>query len=191
LFIAPAIFPIQVLSEARGKYENNNSVEALSDLKARLVAFRGRQLNELLPDVEKPVSGRLGDITHPLLQVAKLLPGEASEGLMALIGYLEIQRQDDQGETLVGRIAKATYDLRNDIVNGRLPVSRLGKVVNQEEGEKFSAQAIGRELNAMGIKKIKSGGGRMHIRWDQKVMEAIWQRYGVGEEGPPLFPQPP
>ena len=102
------------MPEARGKYPNNNSSEHLADLKAGLLAFRARHMDERLPDIEKPVPGRLGDITHPLLSVAGFLPVEAKTGLLTLIGELETQRKEDQAETLPGQIATALYDLRHD-----------------------------------------------------------------------------
>lgn len=178
-----------VMPEARDKYPNNNAPEDLLDLRARLTAFRARHLGEVLPEVEKPVAGRLGDITHPLVCIATLLPPEAKEGLMTLIADLEDERKDNQSDTDAWRIVKALYDLKDEVKNGRLPVARLKEKVNmvkyEETGwEHLSVQLIGRELTALGIRRKKSTG-TMWIIWDRGLMERIWKRYGIPEQESP------
>jgi hypothetical protein len=168
-----------VMPEARDRYPNNNTPEFLSGLKARLITFRGRHLGKKLPEVEKPVAGRLGDITQPLLCVAKLLPEEASAKIRELIEDLERERKDEQRDTLAGQIVRALYELHNKVEGGRLRVEKVVKAINQNTIF-YSAQAVGRELTTLGIKKIKSNGV-MHILWDSRMIERLWVRYGVSE----------
>jgi len=174
------------MPEARGKYPNNNTVEALAEFKARLIAFRARHLEKTFPEVEKPVAGRLGDITHPLVCSATLLPIEATEGLMALITDLENERQDNQADTAAWRIVKGLYDLRDEVKNGRLSVAGLKDAVNMVKYEEdgyapLSIQLIGRELNALGIKRRKSMGIK-RIIWNRRLMDKLWDRYGIPEQ---------
>ncbi len=171
------------MPEARGKYANNNSSEALIDLKAKLLAFRGRHLGgEPLPEVDKPIAGRLGDITQPLLSVAAFLPQEATANLSSLIEELESQRKVDQSQTLAGRIAKELYAIRNEeeVQKGRLPVIKLRNRLTKKK-ILTSPQAIGRELTALGIGQ-KKWVGKMNIIWDQELMKKIWERYGIPEK---------
>ncbi|MFC1890849.1 hypothetical protein ACFLZT_00480 [Thermodesulfobacteriota bacterium] len=167
-----------IMPEARGRYPNNNSIEALMDLKARLIAFRGRHLGETLPEIGKPIEGRLGDITHPLITIASLLPNEASMNLLTLIGNLETERKEIESDNPTSKIAQALYNLQGSVENGRLPVSDLKKILDKDLRFKMYPQAIGRELTALMIKRIKSMG-TMHIIWDEKIMLKIWERYSI------------
>jgi hypothetical protein len=172
-----------MMPEARGVWPNNNSNEDLGDLKARLVAFRARHLGTGLPEFEKRTSGRLGDITHPLLRVANLFPDVALTPLLSLIELLEMERKDLQSETLTGRIAQALYDLQKDVEKGKLRVKKVIDTVNKQGMAQSSDKMIGRELALMGVNKVKSGGV-MQIIWEPKTMEKIWDRHGVLENHP-------
>ena len=55
------------LLEARRRFENDVIPEQSLELKERLTAFRARHLGDTLPELLKPVPGRLGDIIKPLL----------------------------------------------------------------------------------------------------------------------------
>ena len=133
----PAKDPLQsrcikiTMPEARGIYSNNNTDGDLFDIKAGLLAFRARHLGEALPQVDKPIAGRLGDIMQPLLCVAQLLPEEAIEALTGLIEGFESDRREAESESLAGRIADAFYELQDQVEFGRLPVESLrGKLNN-------------------------------------------------------------
>jgi hypothetical protein len=164
-----------LMPEARGKYPNNNSFEQLVQLKSGLFTFRALYMDKTLPEIEKPVAGRLGDITHPLLKITHLLPREAKTSLVSFIESLENQRKEDQAETLSGKIAAALYTLQTEFKEGKLPVDRL----NKTHGIATSPQMIGRELTVMGIERRKTNGGKMHIIWDENLFLRIWDRYGI------------
>jgi hypothetical protein len=177
------------MPEARGIYSNNNSIEDLLELKERLIAFRACLLGESLPEAEKPVPGRLGDIIQPLFRVSKLLPDEAYEGLNNLIQSFEEERKNDEAETLAGRIAQALYDCQYEVVNERLPVEKITEKLNEGIDERFhvAPQTIGRELSAMGIDRKKSGG-KMQIIFDKNKMNNIWDRFTPNEDNLPNLP---
>ncbi|RLB40403.1 MAG: hypothetical protein DRH12_10075 [Deltaproteobacteria bacterium] len=174
------------MPEARGVYPNINE-EELRGLRVRLTAFRARHLGEELPKVDKPVAGRLGDITHPLLCVAQLLPQEASDAILGLVSTLEEARKQAESESLAGRIAEALFSLRDEVRKGRLAFSKLQQAINSEVPEKyqFSPQRIARELSAMGIHRKKSHG-TMQIVWEAKTMHGIFSRFGLGGSLPSL-----
>ena len=147
-------------------------------LKAGLLAFRARHLGEALPQVDKPIAGRLGDIMQPLLCVAELLPEEASEALRELIEEFETERKEAESESLAGRISQALHDRQYEIESGKLPVEKIREKINEGVDEKFhvAPQTIGRELSAMGIKRKKSEG-KMQVIFDQKIIDRIWRRF--------------
>jgi len=166
------------MPEARDFYPNNNRHEDLVDLKERLYAFRFRHIDTSLPEIAKPITGRLGDIVHPLLCVAELLPKESSEGLIQLFEQLEQDRRDAESESLAGRIAQVIYDLKDDVKSGRLPVKRVLEKINEGINKRFhiAPQTIGRELTAMDIPKINKGG-KIFIIWDEDKIQQIFSRY--------------
>jgi hypothetical protein len=168
-----------MMPEARGIWANNNSPKDLMDFKTRLVAFRARHIGRELPVVEKLIPGRLGDITQPLLRTARLFPRRASIPLMAVVKNLEKERKESQVETLPGRIARTLHELKGEVEKGRLRVDTVIKKINSPGNVNYNEKVIGLELNNLGIQKIKTGGGRMHIVWESETMERIWDRYGV------------
>ena len=195
----PAKDPLQsrcikiTMPEARGIYPNNNTDGDLMNLKAGLLAFRARHLGQALPNVDKPIAGRLGDIMQPLLCVAKLLPSESSEALRELIEEFETERKEAEPESLAGSIIQALYDLKFEVENGRLPVEKVRGKINEGVDERFfiAPQTIGRELSAMGLKRKKSGGIKQII-WDENAIEKLWHRYPPEGYVPflPNVPQP-
>lgn len=172
-----------VMPEKRGRYPDFTS-DQLQDLKNRLLAFRTRHFDKDLPVVEKPTVGRLGDIMHPLLQVAQLLPAEASKALIKLTTELESERTDAEKETLAGLIVQALHELESEVVSGRLPFDQIRNKVNEGVEEKYhrSPQKIGRELSVLGIRKIKSNGST-YIVWEPEVMREIFKRYSLPING--------
>jgi hypothetical protein len=166
------------MPEARGTYPNNNSREELVELKARLLAFRARYFDKELPSIDKPCTGRLGDIMHPLFAVAQLLPPEAREGLVLLVEEFEGERKQSEAETLAGRIVEALHALQGEISQGQILVERVTEKVNEgiEERWHVSSLRIGRELSALGIDRRKSHG-KMAIQWKPKLLGKIFKRY--------------
>jgi hypothetical protein len=166
------------MPEARGIYPNIRD-EDLRELRARLLAWRARHLGTPLPNVDKPAAGRLGDLMQPLFAIAELLPPEAKESLETLTQGLEEERQEAESETMAGRIVEALYLLRNDIVEGRLPVERIRDVVNDgaEKEWHVSPQRIGRELSSLAIARKKTQG-KMHAVLTPTGLEKLFKRFG-------------
>jgi hypothetical protein len=179
------------MPEARGNYPNNNSIAQLTDLKNRLLAFRARNLDKELREVEKPVAGRLGDIMQPLFYVAQLLPPEAKENLISLIAEFDGERKQSESETLAGKIVQALFDLQSEVTKGRLPFELVEKKVNERIDPRycFSPQTIGRELSSLGINRIKSHGVKVLV-WEPLRLNEIFKRY-LAENFIPNIPNVP
>jgi hypothetical protein len=167
------------MPEARGIYSNHSQSD-LFELRAGLLAFRARHLNKSLPDVAKPVAGRLGDLMQPLLSVAALLPHEATENIRNLIRELETERQEAESETLAGRIVTILFSLQNQVGGGWLPVELVTQMINDKvpEQHQVASQKVGHELSALGIVRKKKQG-KMHILWKQDEMEKLFNRFGL------------
>ncbi|WAC07849.1 MAG: hypothetical protein OS130_01205 [Thermodesulfobacteriota bacterium] len=180
------------MPEARAKYPNNNSPEALADLKNRLIGFRARNFDKKIQEIDKPIEGRLGDIMQPLFFVAQLLPPEAKGNLISLIGEFEGERTQSESETLAGRIVQAIYDLEDEVENGKLPFEKVREKVNEdiEERYRFAPQTIGREISSLGINRKKSGG-LIFLVWEQSKLSELFKRYLPTENNVPNIPNVP
>ena len=125
-----------------------------------------------------------------------LLPPEATENLYALIGELEEERREAEGETLGGRIVAALYSLQGRVTGGRLPVALVTEKLNEGVREQYrlSPKRVGKELRTLGIERVKSVG-TMHIVWKKSVIDGLFVRYGVVDrdvvELSPSSPQSP
>jgi hypothetical protein len=180
------------MPEARSIYDNNNSVEELQDLRAKLLSFRARYMNEDLPYAGKPIAGRLGDLMQPLFAVAQLLPPEATENLEKLIEGLDTERREAEAETLAGRIVEALSSLQNELEGGRLAVDRLREELNEGVDERWhvSPQKLGHELSALGIMRTKSQG-KIYIIWSPDAMRRTFARFGLAGDLSPISPFSP
>jgi hypothetical protein len=149
-------------------------------------------LDDPLPNVEKPIAGRLGDIIHPLLRIAKLLPDEAFSGLSNLIESFEEERKEAEAECLAGRIAQALFDLQSEVEKGRLPFEKIREKINEGIDDRYhiAPQTIGRELSTMGIQRKKSGG-KKQIVFDEQVLRKIWLRFIPHWDNVPYVPNVP
>lgn len=167
------------MPERRGIYSNHTESD-LFELRAGLLAFRGRHLKGILPNVPKPVPGRLGDLIQPLLCVAALLPREATENIYELIGKLETERAEAEAETLAGRIVTILFSIQSQVLGGRLPVELITKMLNEgvPEQHQVASQKVGHELSALGVDRKKTQG-KMHIIWKQSDMEKLFNRFGL------------
>jgi len=110
--------------------------EQAVELKGRLLAFRAYFIDKALPNVSKPVSGRLGDITRPLLQIARIVNPQVEETLIKLINELNQQRMLEKSETIEAMIIKVICSLENEVVAGKLGIGDITAKYNLGKSEK-------------------------------------------------------
>lgn len=169
---------------APGNYEDPTPEKGL-ELKARLVAFRARFMGTNLPEANpiEGVTGRLWDISKPLLQVCRLL---YPEGLPQLEMFIRSQAQEKQEllkDSIDGRIIEAitmlagNMSLTNEIkTQGVLHLLNIDK----QEKEHISSQYLSRRLTALSIKTVKKGhGGYSHIVMTSQELDTLRTQYGL------------
>ncbi len=171
-----------VMPEARGKYRNLDHETELLPLKAELLHFRAKYMNKPLPDIEKPVSGRLGDMMHPLFAVARLLPDEATIKLESIVEEFKTARNESELESVPGQIIEILYSKREEGESGKLRVAEVCDLLNDNRYGHYplTPQEIGINLATMGIERRKSKGTK-YIIWDNEVINGLFTRYGLGE----------
>ncbi|MDP3024363.1 MAG: CHC2 zinc finger domain-containing protein [candidate division Zixibacteria bacterium] len=170
------------MPESSRRFENDVTPELSLPLKERLIAFRARHLCQALPDMPKPVAGRLGDILKPLQQVIRLVRPDRETFFLNLVKELEAERLIDKADSLEGQILTVLIRLEDQVEGGTLPVKLIADTLNEDKSEKsqISYQRVGRRLSAMGFKKERAGNN-MAILWDQKKIERMRDTYGLRE----------
>jgi putative DNA primase/helicase len=166
---------------SRRNFETDVTPELGRPLKERLTAFRARYLGTSLPEAPKSVSGRLGDILRPLVQVIRLVRPEREAALINLIEALQKQKRSRQGETLEGLIFSALIGLEGKVSGGRLSVQDITAAYNQDKSEKFqiNEKIVGRRLAAMGFQKTPIGKGNSAIFWNDELINMLCSYYGI------------
>ena len=164
-------------------YDNDVTPEQALELKAKLLAFRAYFIDKELPNVSKPVNGRLGDIVRPLLQIAQIVNPAIEETLIKLIGELNQQRMLEKSETIEAMIIKVICSLENEVIVGKLGISDITIRYNQGRSEKYhsSNTSIGRRLSAMGFEKVRLNDGSMAIYYDEDKILKLKDKYGLGK----------
>lgn len=173
------------MPDTTARYEDPVRPENGLPLKERLVAFRARYMDAPLPDVVKPARGRLGDILHPLIQVARLTrPGREQE-LRNLICAIEHGRISDKSETPEGKTIAAILRLQTEVAGGILPVSRIREIYNEGKPERFqvSPNRIGQMLRALGFysgpHRPRMSDGSAAIYWNQPFINNLATTHGI------------
>ena len=177
---------ILTMQETSRRFPDDVTPEAAIPLRARLTAFRARHLGERLPEAEKPIGGRLGDITRPLIQMIRLVKPKWEAELVALIHCLDRERKADRSETIDGQIVTALLECAEDLLlDDRLRVADVAEKLNEErpEGKKLPTAYVGRKLRALGFQKGAGTGEARTILYDSDLVGKLACKYGLSNGG--------
>ncbi|MHB1455595.1 MAG: hypothetical protein ACYC0V_01635 [Armatimonadota bacterium] len=155
--------------------------QTTSTLRDRLTAFRARHMASTLPDVMKPINGRLGDITRPLLQVSELAVPEATSILSDLIHEIERTPARLHLMTPEAKFLCVVDSLRDKVRNGHLPVKLITDVLNSSklEIEHVTYQKAGRMLKMLGFHNTVISGNNSGLVWNEELLQQLLMQYGV------------
>jgi len=164
-------------------FESDVTQKLALALKERLVSFRARHMNEILPDIPKPVPGRLGDILKPLQQMILLAKPEKEASFLKLAKELQEERLLDRSDTLEAQVLTNMLKLKDGVLSGILPVKDITDTLNQGKTKEyqFTYQRIGRRLQALGFKKARTEGGASAVIWDERLLKSLVDTYGLKE----------
>lgn len=171
-----------VTPNAPGQYENPTPALALP-LKERLISWRARHMDVPLPDVDPidGITGRLWDITRPLLQVCKVVSpanyGRLVDAFMEISG----QRMEDKRTSMEGLVIAAIDALSpaEDLAYWEIPLSDVLDKFNASISEdwKKTSQWLGRKMKALGIATSHSTG-RSIITLNRESLDKLFYQYG-------------
>ncbi|KJS76796.1 MAG: hypothetical protein JL56_04595 [Desulfotomaculum sp. BICA1-6] len=185
------------LPEASRVFNNDIRPEDVVSYRERLVAFRARNMNSILPSVDKPCAGRLGDITRPLIQVIKMACPEKESLLIELIQNFHRLRLIEKADSFAALVYKTFLACEPDVNNGVLPVSVVVEEFNKarQEDKKITPQRIGKTLSSIGLQKATKHGGVSAYLWPtDEQKNNIARGFGLAEimsPSTPLSPSPP
>ena len=157
--------------------------EDVGELRAELVAWGAMVTarGDPLPEVEVPFSGRMRDLSRPLLQVLRLIAPEEMPAAVKLLADIDRERRDEGGRSWEARVAIALWDCRDEVEGGRLYTETLRQAVNEgvEESDKLTAQQVGNARRQLGLRGAKGGGkSRTYVVWPgDDVARALYERY--------------
>jgi hypothetical protein len=171
------------MPETSKKFEEDVTPERGLSLKERLVAFRARHLGKELPDIGKPVRGRLGDIMKPLLQIVRLVKPEREQSFCNLIAQFERERHISKSESIEASLLLTLIGLEHRVEDGLLSIKVITYTYNGSIGEKFqtSTRTVGWRLKAMGFQKRKRNKG-VFIEWDGLLVKTLSTRFGLTQD---------
>ena len=169
------------MPESETMFENEVKPGISLPLKERLIAFRAWHMEETIPDIAKPAASRLGDIMKCIFQIINLVKPEELLGMIELINELQESRMLQKTESFEGRLLKAILELLAIIPNNSLGVKHITDQLNigTPDRFKFSPQRIGRALDSLGFKKVRTNEGGAAILVDLELIKQLCAKYGV------------
>ena len=168
------------MPECSKEFNTEVTPENALNLKERLTAFRARHMNTGLPSIKKIVSGRLGDITKPLLQMLHIVNPDYIHELNHLIYEIENQKKIQNSESIDAKILLALYRLSGEVESGILHVSKITGKHNKllDKQNRLTPQKVGWRLSALGFRKGRDRKGA-YIEYNSSLIEKLKNRFGL------------
>lgn len=169
------------MPESDKTFGDNVEESTALPLKERLIAFRAKYLDVKLPQVKKPVKGRLGDILKPLLQVIRFVDPEKEATFTRLTELIETGRKLERSTSWEAELLKAVIKFEYKVEKGMLLTKEVVDFVNAHRGERFkvSSNRVGKDLVALGFKKKPASSGHVAIVYDKEKIDRLITRYGI------------
>jgi hypothetical protein len=167
-----------------GNYENLHPSSAL-DLKARLTAWRGRNLLTEFPTIKpiEGISGRLWDISKSLFLINSLLEAESAI-LQEAILAISTEQSESQQDSIEGRLVAIIKEIIDEqggdcFVAWYIRTSEIVRKLNKDrpDDKKLSPQWVGRKLKSMSIQH-RTVNGRSEIQLTAKEYATLLDQYG-------------
>jgi hypothetical protein len=167
-----------IMPESSRQFENDVRPEDALPLRERLVAWRGRHMDNDMPEAKKPCRGRLGDILRPLRQVVLMVAPDQEERFFRLCSEIQNQRYDTLADTLEASIMQAISDLEDQIENCKLLSKTITEKLNEDIPEKFhrAQRTVTQACKRMGFRSIRSCGDT-YIEINEILFFQLSERY--------------
>ncbi len=180
-----------IMQASQKRFDKEVTPESALELKEQLVAWRAAHFGIILPDVNKLVNFRMGDILRPLHQIIKIVNPEREKVFLQLVKKLEEERLGEKAETLEAEIIYTMGVLKDMKDSAGVPYFQHGKIAIKDitdslnnkrtEREKLTYQLVGRRLKALGFKKgtTSDRNSASAVYWDSGKVDNLKRTYGL------------
>ena len=168
-----------VMPESEKIFENDVLEINGLPFRERLVALRARWLSKQLPEVSKPVSGRLGDILKPIRQIVNFACSD-EQWFLDFVRDMDESKKNESGDCDEAVVVKSILSSMGKVENGHLLHADTLGVINAGRSErlKMSPQRLGKIARRLGFNPYNQGSLR-GIYIDQQLLERLCRRYGI------------
>jgi len=189
--------------QASGRWPDLTPAHGLP-YRERLVALAARIYPDDLPDVPKPLDGRLGDILHGLARIARLIGDDVYQSFLKSAHQVHQERQSERGagpeakiiEALVLAAPSEGLVLQGPsalLVGGDVRTKAILDVFNDglPERRQLSPEAMGKKLRALGFPAGTRSRSERTRTVDAMKLQQLALKYNVlppeepGEPGEP------
>ncbi len=173
-----------IMPESTRLFDNFVTPEAANELRVQLLAYRAQYLSYPLPVIEKPFTGRFGDIVRPICQIVLEAAPDRMPSLMTLLERIRKERLASKSESFEASVLEAIVALADETVNGTLPVKRITEQANTErpESRKLTPQRIGKVVKSMGLQTRRAAqNGASVLVWEEEKLQRLLVKYGLDE----------
>lgn len=174
-----------IMRESTKSFSNEVREGDARPLRERLTAFRAYYVGKDLPTVEKPVEGRLGDITRPLRQIVHVVRPEQEKLLIELCREFKTGSIQEKAETLEGQIIKIIVESEQLVVGSILPIKAITETYNDGKKERFhlTPQRVGQIVKALGFyegtHRPRMSDGSAALPWNEALVNRLAESYGL------------
>ncbi|MEX2526457.1 MAG: hypothetical protein WEA09_02360 [Gemmatimonadota bacterium] len=157
-------------------------------LRNQLLVFRFRNLHRCAADlgeVDRTIAPRLAQVFAPLLAVVE--DQQARAELQALARQYHREFLLERGMRPEAQVLEVVHDLVQASPNGNVPLKEVVSWFVDRYGEEYDRKVtsrwIGRVLRQLGVHTRKSHGVYVISLEERPVLERLFQRYGVEDQG--------
>ena len=156
------------------------------ELRDRLTAFRARNLDKNLPNVEKIARRRLHEIIKPLHQILMLVDPDREGELREYVkAATEIRKAEDsltlQGE-IIKTIVDSLYNGELSIEKGMFKLKHITELINLERSEKehLKDRTVSKVLKQLGFQRDRASDGLTVFFFKEDNLKKLAQRFNIG-----------
>ncbi|MEK9207612.1 MAG: hypothetical protein AAB922_03965, partial [Patescibacteria group bacterium] len=124
---------------------------------------------------------RLGDITKPLYQLIQMINPAREEDFKKTIAAIAERRIKEKADNFSGQILQSLIRSRELVEHGYLKSQKITDEFNKDktDREKLSSRRILNRLKTMGFESVTAHGGSMAIIWNQELIDALINEFGL------------
>jgi hypothetical protein len=171
-----------VMQDSARPFQNDVRAKDALPNRERLTAFRARHMGTELPKVEKPSSGRLGDILRPFRQVIKLVKPSWENEFMNWVEDIKEDRLSVKQDSFEGQLLKAVHaNFGKRLPDDRMFVSDVTAIINRSRSQHrpLTPALVSNKLRSLGFKRGTKHNKGNTIECSDVVFYQIADSYGI------------